>query len=639
MEYKDPDPREPRVAKGRRTARDATFLAEASRLLANSLDYETTLSTVAGLALPDLGAWCIVDIAEPNGDIRRLAIVHPDPAKQELVQELKAGWPPTRHDRLGVPVVASTLKPEIVPHVDEELLQAVARNPRNLAILRDLGIGSLMTVPLSARGDCLGAITFVSAAETPWFDEEDLALAEDLANRSAIAIDNARLYREARHSREAAEMASRAKSQFLGVMSHELRTPINAILGYAQLLDMGVKGALADDQRALLSRIEVSGRHLLELVTRVLDVSRAEAGELTVNNHSNVVHEVIESTIQIVGQQAPDHVTIETQCDTDGDFRFLGDGIRVRQILVQLVSNAFRFTRDHGRVLIRCTRVEDPPVGQGPLGAGPWVRIDVQDDGIGIPSDRIEAVFEPFVQAETNSFIRETDGSGLGLAVGRYLARLMGGELTVMSEVGKGSTFSLWLTAPRDMGDGRRERRAFDREIEGLPVLADHLLRRLKPIVDTYVDRLRDDPTIPGVAEATDIELRDHIPHFIAGISNLLRHAGAAGEDVTQVLRGGNTIQRTTLELHGAQRHQLGWSADALNLDLDILRRIIGHDVRSTSPQGLDGEAPFEVLDRLFEQAQRISLQGWKHAESSGAAHLTHMETGPSPCAAPTTQA
>ena len=620
---------DPGLDPARQTAREASFLAEASRLLANSLDYETTLSTVAGLALPDLGAWCIVDIVEANGDIRRLAIVHPEDDKQALVTELREGWPPTRHDRLGVPIVARSLQPEIVPHVDQELLEHVARNPRNLEILLRLGIGSLMSVPLSARGDCLGAITFVSDLEGRSFNEDDLALAEDLANRAAIAIDNARLYRQARRSREAAEMASRAKSQFLGVMSHELRTPINAILGYTQILDMGVKGKLTDEQRALLSRIDVSGKHLLELVTRVLDVSRAEAGELTVSNHSNIVHDVIESTLQIVSQQAPEHVRVETRCDGEGDFRFLGDGIRVRQILVQLVSNAFRFTREDGRVIIECQRVEDPPRGGAPIGAGPWIRIDVHDEGIGIPEDRIDAVFEPFVQAETNSFTRETDGSGLGLAIGRYLARLMGGDLTVVSEAGKGSTFSLWLAAPRKIDDSRRDRRVFDRQIEGLPILADHLLRRLKPIVDAYVDRLRQDGGIPRAGEATDIELRDHIPHFIAGLSDLLRHAGSVGQDVSQVLRGGTAIQRTTLELHGAQRHQLGWTTGALRRDLDLLRRVIRHDIRSTAPQGLKSDDPFEVLDRLFEQAQHISLQGWKHADRSGHDTLPHTQSGP----------
>ena len=604
---------------GSRTAREATFLAEASRLLANSLDYETTLSTVAGLALPELGAWCIVDVAEESGDIRRLAIVHPDPDRQQLARELKDGWPPSRKDRLGVPVVARTLEAEIILHVDDELLEDVARNERNLEILKQLGIGSLMSVPLAARGDCLGAITFVGQRGDRAFQDDDLALATDLANRAAIAIDNARLYRESRRSREAAEMASRAKSQFLGVMSHELRTPINAILGYSQLLDMGVKGPLDDEQRRLLSRIEASGRHLLELVTRVLDVSRAEAGELTVDNHPTLVHDVIESTLQIVSPQTPDNVTVSTACDGQGELRFLGDGIRVRQILVHLVSNAFRFNeKEGGTVTIRCSRVEDLPRTGAPLGAGPWVRIDVADDGIGIPEDRLQAIFEPFVQADQAPFTRHNDGSGLGLAIGRYLARLMGGDLTVTSQLGDGSTFSLWLAAPRNVAEGKRDRRAFDRDIEGLPVLADHLLRRLKPIVDAYVARLRRDGAVPRATEASDIELRDHIPHFMAGLSDLLRHAGAVGDDVSHVLRASNAIQRTTLELHGAQRHHLGWSPDALRRDLDLLRRVIRHDVQVTAPAGLDGDPPLEVLDRLFEQALHISLQGWKHAESSG---------------------
>lgn len=599
----------------RRAVREASFLAEASRLLAHSLDYETTLSTVAGLALPDLGAWCVVDVAEDNGDIRRVAVVHPDPDKQELARELRDGWPPTRHDPLGVPLVARSLEAEIIPVVDDDLLKEMARSPRNLEILQRLGIGSLMTVPLAASGDCLGAITFMNRRGGRAYGADDLALAEDLANRAAIAIDNARLYRMARRSQEAAEMASRAKSQFLGVMSHELRTPINAILGYTQLLDMGVKGALSSEQRRLLSRIDASGRHLLELVIRVLDVSRAEAGELTVNSEDNRVDEVIESTLQIVTQQAPDHITIESRCDGQGRLRFLGDGIRVRQILVHLVSNACRFTRGSGRVVLRCALVYEGFGENTPPGTGPWVRIDVEDNGIGIPEDRLEAVFEPFVQADPNPFTREADGSGLGLAIGRYLARLMGGDLTVVSEPGKGSTFSLWLAAPRDVDNGRGERPVVARNVEGLATLSEHLLRRLKPILDAYVDRLRQDSAVPRAAEATEIELQNHIPHFIAGLSNLLHHASQAGDDVSEVLRGGSTLQRITLELHGGQRHQLGWSTEALQRDLELLRRAIHHDIRITAPESF-GKPPLEVLDRLFEQAQHISLQGWRHANS-----------------------
>lgn len=619
------------------SGRGASYLAEASRLLADSLDYEATLSTVAGLALPHLGAWCIVDIVEEDGSIRRLAIVHPDPEKRELARELKDGWPPRREDRLGVPVVSLTGKSEVIPRVGDDLLREVARGERNLEILRQLGIGSIMSVPMVARGDVVGAMTFIGPEGGTRYTGDDLSLAEDLAARAAIAIDNARLFRMAERAREASELASHAKSQFLGVMSHELRTPINAILGYAQLLDMGVKGPLSEEQRRLVERIELSGRHLQDLVTRILDVSKAEAGELTVQNQVTLVDEVVRSALNAVRRELLEHVAVECSCDGSGRLRFFGDPIRARQILVQLITNAARFTRSGGRIGIHCSRVRGPAGPDRLRGAGPWVRIDVEDTGIGIPSDKLEAVFQPFVQADAKEFTREVDGSGLGLALSRYLARLMGGDITATSTEGVGSCFTVWLPAPAGLAELRRDRRLFDRDAEGLEFLSEHLLQRLKPIMDTYIDRLRRDAEVPRAREMSDIELRDHVPHFVSGIASLLSHAGRAGSEVSSVLRGGSAIQRMTLELHGAQRRRMGWSREAVSRDLKVLRQTIETDIRRMAPRPDQLREAFDVLERLFEQAERISLRGWHYADAEGddredidAAWLGMLEPDPS---------
>jgi signal transduction histidine kinase len=607
-------------------ASNASFLADASRLLADSLDYETTLGNVAMLALPHLGAWCIVDVVEEDGKIRRVAVAHPDPEKQVLARELRDGWPPNREDPLGVPAVARTRRSEVISRVDEELLERVARSPANLRLLRELGIGSLMIVPLLARGEVLGAMTFVGPEDGPHYSDMDLELAEDLAARAAIAIDNARLYRQAERARESAERASQAKSQFLGIMSHELRTPINAILGYTQLLDMGLRGGLTEDQRALLQRVEGSSRHLLDMVTRLLDMSKAEAGELMVQSQVNTVDDIVTAALEAVRPVTRDR-HIVGRCDPDKRLRFIGDGIRARQILVNLLTNAARFTAEDGTITVSCERV-DGPVGPELLGsAGPWVRICVEDDGIGIPHDKVEAVFEPFVQVEDAPLIRQTDGTGIGLAVSRNLARLMGGELTVVSVPGHGSRFSLWLPAPRALAETRRDRRLFPRDTGGLPLLSDHLLRRLKPIMDAYVERLRQDGGLPRAREASDIALRDHVPHFLSGIASLLSHADSSGPEISAVLQGGNAIQRLTLELHGAERHSLGWSADALRRDLAILRDVIEEDLRAAgAPDDVMPEL-CSVLERLFQQAIRISLQGWNYARSDSPSPSTPDRT------------
>jgi signal transduction histidine kinase len=609
--------------------RDASFLAEASRLLADSLDYETTLGTVAMLALPHLGAWCIVDVVEEDGEIRRVTIAHPDEAKQALARQLRDGWPPSRTDPFGVPAVARTRRSEMISNVDAALLRRVARSKGNLEMLQQLGIGSLMIVPLVSRGDVLGAITFVGPEDGPHYHDRDLVLAEDLAARAASAIDNARLYRMAERAREAAERANQAKSQFLGIMSHELRTPINAILGYTQLLDMGVRGSLTDEQRSLLARVETSGQHLLDLVTRLLDMSKAESGELIVQSQVNLVDEVVGSAIKAI-RPITGGRTIERSSEDGAPQRFLGDGIRVRQILVSLLTNAIQYTDDDGRIAVRFDGMDGTAPPERLRGeTGPWVRISVEDNGVGIPDERLDAVFQPFVQGDAAPLVREKDGTGVGLALSRYLARLMGGELVVVSAPGRGSRFSLWLPAPRVAPQGPPDRRLFPRDAAGLSALSDHLLHRLKPIMDAYVARLRVDGGVPRAGEASDIALRDHIPHFLSGIASLLSHADSSGPEISAVLQGGNAIQRLILELHGAERHALGWSTDALRRDLAILSDVIQSDLRTHGPADEELSELFDVLERLFDQAERISLQGWHYARSDNpGAHSLHDPPG-----------
>jgi len=259
--------------------RDLSFLLEATRLLSRSLDVETTLASVARLSLPHFGSWCIVDLCERD-QMRRLAIIHPDPPGQSLADELLTGWPPLRDDPLGVPSVVRTRNSEIVFPVTDEMLIEAARSPENLAILRALEIGSFMSIPLLARDQVLGAITYVSPNHGDSFSERDLALAEDLAARCAIAIDNARLLQKAEAAQAEAEEANRVKMQFLSAMSHELRTPLNAIAGYADLLETGIRGPITDVQRTDVRRIQANQRHLLGLVESVLSYARIEAGRV-----------------------------------------------------------------------------------------------------------------------------------------------------------------------------------------------------------------------------------------------------------------------------------------------------------------------------------------------------------------------
>ncbi|HET7234355.1 MAG TPA: ATP-binding protein [Longimicrobium sp.] len=201
--------------------RDLSFLVEATRLLADSLDVETTLETVARLSLPHLGSWCIVDLQE-SGHMRRLAIIHPDPGQQQLAEQLLEGWPPLRDDPLGVPSAIRTRRSQVVFPVTDEMLVAAARSPENLAVLRELEIGSFMTIPLLARGEVLGAITYVSPNHGDSFTPRDLVLGEDLAARVAIAIENSRLMRQAKRALAAAELSEQRFSRIISIAAEAI---------------------------------------------------------------------------------------------------------------------------------------------------------------------------------------------------------------------------------------------------------------------------------------------------------------------------------------------------------------------------------------------------------------------------------
>jgi signal transduction histidine kinase len=413
----------------------ARFLAEASRLLADSLDYETTLATVTRLSLPYLGAWCIVDLCT-DGQMRRAAVIHTEPAMQALARLLESGWPPERDDPLGVPRAIRTRATEVVAPVSDEMLLQVSHGDENLRILRALGMGSLLVVPLLARGDVLGAITYVSPSGGRAHEARDVALAEDLAARCAMALDNARLYREATEARAMAEEANRTKTQFLGTMSHELRTPLNAISAYVEIMLMGLRGPLTDRQREDLERIQVSHRHLVSLVEQVLDFARLGVGRMRYDVRPLPLPEVMRGVSAVIAPVADGkgvRFRVSDECAWEG-LAVRADAEKLSQIVVNLLSNAVKFTPAGGLVELACDEAD----GQ--------VRIEVRDTGVGIAPAEQERIFEPFVQV-SHGLTRTAEGTGLGLTICRELARAMDGDVTVASSPGEGSVFT--LTLPR----------------------------------------------------------------------------------------------------------------------------------------------------------------------------------------------
>ncbi|HMG00259.1 MAG TPA: PAS domain-containing sensor histidine kinase [Gemmatimonadaceae bacterium] len=412
--------------------RRAAFLAEAGRLLAESVDQSTTLVALTKLALPSLGAWCIVDILEENNAIHRLAIYHPDPDKQKLAEELESSWIPEPDDPFGAPAMLREQRTIAIKGDIDATLAASAHSPRNLLILRQLGIGSLLTVPLVARNRLLGAITFISAQSNGSFSAEDVQLAEDVATRGALALDSAQVYDLALVLQHSAETANRAKTAFLGAMSHELRTPLNAIGGYIDLLDMGLRGPVTEKQHVDFARVRTNQQHLSLLITEILTFVRVGSGRVAYAVADIKACDAVQRAIELVEPLFEQKGLIFDGVSGDTSIVARADPERVTQILVNLLSNAIKFTPKGGHVSAYCSSTKDT------------VSLLVSDTGIGIAPDKHEAVFEAFFQLKEGLSDRET-GVGLGLAISRDLARAMHGDLTVESVEGEGARFTLLL--------------------------------------------------------------------------------------------------------------------------------------------------------------------------------------------------
>ncbi|HSU14699.1 GAF domain-containing sensor histidine kinase [Longimicrobium sp.] len=593
------------------------YLAEASRVLSDSLDYETTLGRVAELALPQLGGWCIVDLLEEDGTMRRVAVVHPDPARQPMARRLVSGWPPHRDDPLGLPVVMRTRRAELIPDVSEDMLTTAAHDSEHRRVLQALGMGAVIVAPMLARGSVLGAITFVSGPGQHYGDE-DLAVAEDLARRAGISIDNARLFRAAERARAQAEEASRAKSEFLAAMSHEMRTPLNAVLGYVDLLEVEIAGPLTEEQREQMARIRGSSAQLLALVDQVLDLARLESGSLPVARERAPVREAVDEALgRIRTAAAAEGVALANECPGDSRGYFVGDVGRVGEVLDHLLSNAVKFTGRGGQVRVTCGVAGRADPGARVSGPGPWACIEVEDTGVGIEPGRLDEMFEPFRQGSAGH-TRTEGGAGLGLTVARHLSRLMGGDVTVRSSPGRGSCFTLWLpAAPESEVDLERDERARRRSGHAIEAAGRDLTCHVDGVMEAYVRRIRGDARLRSARDATTVDLLDHAATLVADVAQSMVVLGGVAEDTPRLLRDGSRIQRFVAELHAEQRRRLGWTEPELRRDFEVLREEVESSVRTHCPPGEGAEAAAAVAARLLRQSERVGMQAYRAAAAS----------------------
>jgi signal transduction histidine kinase/GAF domain-containing protein len=514
-----------------------TFLAEASEVLASSLDYNHTLKQVAQLSVPGLADWCAIDMVGPTGEIERLAVAHEDPDKVRWAYELQDRYPPDPDAPTGVPHVLRSGEPEFFPELPQELLdEAIGDDEELRRIVDELGLKSTICVPLIARGRTLGAVTLIAAEKHPPYTQADLEHAVELARRAAVAVDNARLYREAERGADAARALGyvadgvvmldtdgrvlhwnpaaalitsvaeeeavgfpvgdvvpawealtshvplvppggaarpvtvpivlggrerwvsvsgvdfgdgtvyalqdvteehaleKTRSDFVATASHELRTPLAAVYGAVRTLRREDVELSDEDRAQFLEMIESEATRLARIVDQILLAGQLDADAVELEVSECDLEQVAAGVIESAAVHVPESISLDLTVDGAGPIRC--DENKLRQVLVNLVDNAVKYSPQGGRVELRVRSVNGS------------CHIEVADEGLGIPPDEHERIFEKFYRLDPQQ-TQGVGGSGLGLYICRELVERMNGRLRVESEPGKGSRFTVELPLRR----------------------------------------------------------------------------------------------------------------------------------------------------------------------------------------------
>ena len=495
-------------------------------------------------------------------------------------------------DEVGRTTVADFFFPDDLPLLEGTIVPAAVREGRWRGEIRFRHFGTGEAIPVlyelfRITDPATGRLTALAT------------VTRDLTERE-------RLLGEAQHARGEAERANQAKSQFLANMSHEIRTPINAIMGYADLLDAGVAGPLAPAQEEYVGRVRRSSQHLLGLVNDVLDLAKVEAGEMSVRHEQGTAAEAVASALQFVAPQAGARGVELVPADECGaQARFLGDEDRVRQIVVNLLSNAVKFTGPGGRVSVRCVQRDRGDE----VGSGPWLAVEVEDTGMGIAPEQLARVFEPFVQAE-GGHTRTHGGTGLGLTISRRFARMMGGDLTVRSRLGQGSCFTLWLpsaerrSVPRALpASGGEGWPASVRDLAGLGEAGRRLADDAERVEDALRAALLNDPEVPGARELEPAQLGGYAGPLVAATGRILealREPGTSPADLEDT----EAILELIATRHGRQRRRLGWRRAALAREFRVLHTLVDEAAREATAQ----PDTLGVVHRILDRAEAASL-------------------------------
>jgi signal transduction histidine kinase/DNA-binding response OmpR family regulator len=411
---------ETRTAELSRSVNELKALGEVSNAVSSTLDVETVLNTIVTHAVQLSGthSGLVYDYDEATGELRARAAV----GLQEDVIDILRRNPLQKGEGATGLAVAERRPVQVADVAEPGLYQSRIRDT-----MIATGFRAVLAVPMTREDQTLGALV-VSRRDPGEFAPEIVRLLTTFASQSALAIQNARLF-------EQLEVASRHKSAFLANMSHELRTPLNAIIGYSEMLQEDAADMAADGLVPDLQKINGAGRHLLELINSILDLSKIEAGKMDLHLEPIELSRMIDDVIALSGPLAERNANALTVSRTDDLGQMQGDLTKLRQVLFNLLSNACKFT-EKGKVHLDARREASTE--------GDWIVFAVSDTGIGLTAEQLGRLFQEFSQADAST-TRKFGGTGLGLALSRRLARLMGGDIAVTSEPGHGSMFTVRL--------------------------------------------------------------------------------------------------------------------------------------------------------------------------------------------------
>jgi signal transduction histidine kinase/PAS domain-containing protein len=411
------------ISRERLALERTSFLAKAGTLLASNLDYRYTLAQVTRLAVPLLADCCSAELMNERGEVESLELVHADPAKLETAQSIRLSWTDASAQSLNDRVVR-TGEPAFIPEVTDDVLVKLARDDRHLCLMRELGLRSVIIMPLLGRERVLGAVGFFHACSGRRYSKDDLAFAEELARRAAIAIDNARLYR-------AAQSAIQRRDDFLSVASHELKTPVTTLLlqieGFMCELDQGPLSA--QELRLRLGKSLEQVHRLSRLVDDLLDVSRASSGHLEIARTTVDLAELAQTVVtrfREAAARAGSRLQMTAAGRTVGRF----DPNRLDQVLTNLISNALKFA-------------PGKPIDVHVENRGNRILLGVRDRGPGVAPEDRQRIFDRFERTRTAEGI---GGIGLGLWIAKQIVRAHGGNIRVDGAQSEGASF--WVDLP-----------------------------------------------------------------------------------------------------------------------------------------------------------------------------------------------